>query len=476
MLIGLTLACAPQKPDDQASFSSNPPGAAAAGPGTGGSGAAGPVAELVDRLGEEAAAWQDDSLMVGAEVVVIEGRAILFHRTYGWADREDGVPMTKNTVFRIRSMTKPLVATAVLLLQEQGRLDLDDRVADYLPAFDNQRSGAITIRQLLAHTAGFLQTGFPRGSAYEYASLAEAVRDLGATGPQHAPGEQYIYSDGGSATLAYLVEVVTGRPCEDVLRSSICEPLGLDHTYCAPPPDRARRAKLASTYLWDTDRFVKYWDSEDPQEIDFFRGSGGAYATPLDYARFLYAWSHPQAGFLSEETKAIALESTPHSAGYALHWEIYHRDERLGLAFGHGGSDGTLGICVPARDLIVLCFTQSRGTLAVSHFQRLVFQTLGFEEPVRYEAVELTAADRQRLLGRYAAESVAGRVYETGGRLRAQFNEGSPLRLVALSKTELAIPVLDAALRFEFDEQGKVRRMTFLQGDTSIELRPVPSE
>lgn len=431
------------------------------------------VSPLLDTLTESVSRWREENTMVGAEMLVVKGRDIIRHETFGWADREDSVPMARNTICRIRSMTKPFVGTAVLMLSERGELTLDDRIAAYIPAFDNEHSDSITIYQLLTHTGGFVQTGFPAGSIYEYASLEEGVLDLGEQGPDNSPGGQFIYSDGGSSTLAYLVETISGMPCEDFLEENIFQPLGLHDTYCMAPEIDSLRRRFASTYQWQQDRFGKYWDNEQQQELPFFRGSGGIYTTPVDYARFLYAWSNPQEGFLSEETKEKALISTEFNAQYALHWEVFHRSDSLGTAFGHGGSDGTVGISFPRRDMIVCFFTQTRGTVAVSLFEKLLFTEMGFEEPARYEEIALDEDEARKIMGTYELKPWQGRIYRDGGEWRIRFNENQPLKVLALSRDEFVIPDIDVRLEFLYDESGDVSRMRFIKGDNVQEFEKI---
>ena len=105
-------------------------------------------------LADEIASWVAAGDVMGAEIMVVKDGAAVLHESVGWSDRERGLPLRRNSIFRIRSMTKPLLGTAVLMLMEDGELSLDDPVAQYLPSFDNDRSRSITIRQLLTHTSG----------------------------------------------------------------------------------------------------------------------------------------------------------------------------------------------------------------------------------------------------------------------------------------------------------------------------------
>ena len=103
--------------------------------------------------------------LVGSEILVIKDGNIVLHQAMGWADIDRAVPMARNSVFRIASMTKPFVGTATLTLVEKGRFALDDPAAKYLPSFENPRSSAITIRHLLTHRSGFAQGAAPEGYA-----------------------------------------------------------------------------------------------------------------------------------------------------------------------------------------------------------------------------------------------------------------------------------------------------------------------
>jgi len=91
----------------------------------------------------------EDDYIVGAEFLVMKGGHIVMHEAYGWMDREGLKPMEPNTIFNIRSMTKMLTGASAQILIDEGRLRLDDKVSQYLPGFDNTRSGGITIEQLL---------------------------------------------------------------------------------------------------------------------------------------------------------------------------------------------------------------------------------------------------------------------------------------------------------------------------------------
>lgn len=322
----------------------------------------------------------DSGAIVGAELYVEQAGAVLLRRSFGWSDRERGIAMPVDAVYRMRSMTKPLVGTAVLMLYEEGKLGLADPIARYIPPFDNDTKRGITIHHLLTHTSGLIGEIYDTVEGTVFTTLREAVDWLGREGPMgFAPGTAFHYSDPGTSTLGALVAVVSGMLCEDFIQARIIEPLGMGDSFCSLVPEAdPRRARVAATYRGKTGQWTKYWDATQPQALRFFRASGGLYSTAADYAVFVRAFLRGGAldgvRLLKPETVRLALTDfagalmTPaqveeRASTYGLHWTIYNRiyAPLPPGTFGHGGSDGTVAIADPTRDLIVLYLTQSRG-------------------------------------------------------------------------------------------------------------------
>jgi len=357
-----------------------------------------------DRLREamdSVRAWIARERIMGAVVLVIRHGQIALHEAAGWSDRERGVSLRTDHIVSMRSMTKPLVGAAVLMLLEEGRLRPEDRVGRYLPSFDNPRSRDITIFQLLTHTSGITgeiyndQTTPPR---IPYASLREAVDAVGAKGPEFPPGTRYVYSDPGTSTLGALIAQVSGMPAEDFIQRRLLDPLGMSDSYLVlPPAGHPARARVAATYRRQEGRWTRYWDSSQPMIVPFFRASGGLWSTSLDYARFMTMMLHQgrfgTAPILQPATVDLAIQ--PHSAYvypadsvrnrdrfYGFHWSVVTDKYRpvnppftAGI-FEHGGSDGTLAWADPARDLILVYLTQSRGQNTRNDFLRLIYAAL----------------------------------------------------------------------------------------------------
>jgi CubicO group peptidase (beta-lactamase class C family) len=319
-------------------------------------------------------AWVKDGQVVGAEILLVKDEKVVLHEAFGWSDQEDGIPLERNSIYRIRSMTKPFTGASILLLSEEDRLALDDPVSKFLPSWRTPRSEGITIRQLLTHSGGFVQGGFP-GPFQQYADLRAAVDAVGEAGPQNVPGERYEYSDVGSAALGATVAEISGMPVERFIETRILEPLGLLDTHTGFSTDAPWAARMNPTYvrLSPEADWRQYWHPSQSQQFPFFRASGGLYTSIFDYSRWLHLWMarglSDTVRLVSDGTVASALQPGM-TRGYGLHWEIFSPVPEDGTlpAFGHGGSDGTLAVAMPELKATALIFTQSRGNGVLRRF------------------------------------------------------------------------------------------------------------
>jgi CubicO group peptidase (beta-lactamase class C family) len=337
--------------------------------------------------------WVDEDEIVGAAVAVIRGGKLVLHQAVGWNDRGARRPMRVDDIFQTRSMTKPLTATAILMLVEEGRLALEDPVARHLPAFDTPELREITLLQVLSHTSGF--TGGI--SLTEHPTLTAAVAAAAAAGPEHEPGTRYHYTDMGTSTLGAVVETLTGMPIDRFYRERIFAPLGMHESFCPTGTHHPRASRVAARYQREDGAWVRYSETGQLEGWPFCRASGGVYSTLGDWARFMTAMLHGGAfaGARLLDPGTVALATQPHSSYvytheerramsrfYGLHWAV--ETDRFGAhpgpmsprAFGHGGSDGTYAWVDPDHDLVVLYFTQSRRHGVREQFPALIYEAL----------------------------------------------------------------------------------------------------
>ena len=165
-------------------------------------------------------------------VLVTRGKDVLLRDAYGLADAELGVPNTPETIFRIGSVTKPLVAAAVMRLVSRGVLGLEDPLARFMPGCPEEWR-PVQVVDLLSHTSGIpdlfgdVESG-PPGELREL--VDKALREAGETALRGEPGSRYAYSNFGYLLLAYVIEVADGRSWLEVLRREVFEPAGLRAT------------------------------------------------------------------------------------------------------------------------------------------------------------------------------------------------------------------------------------------------------
>jgi CubicO group peptidase (beta-lactamase class C family) len=341
--------------------------------------------------------WVDDGRIIGAIMLVIRDGKTVLNEAVGWSDRERKIPFRTDHIVSMRSMTKPLVGVAVMKLREEGKLKLEDRVAQYLPSFDNPKSNAITIFQLLTHTSGLKGEIYTATGGTTFANLREAVDAVGARGPEFTPGTDYFYSDPGTSTLGALIAERSGMSAEQYIQTRVLEPLRMRDSFLVDDPASALRARVAAAYQRRDSVWVRYWDNTMPPVVPFFRASGGLYSTAHDYARFMAAMlgRGSFAGTRILSPASVELSTEPHAfyvysperqsemtRFYGFNWDVYTNKFKPVEApftagiFNHAGSDGTLAWADPSRNLIVIYLTQSRGSNTSREFVRLVYGAL----------------------------------------------------------------------------------------------------
>ncbi|MBD3867600.1 MAG: beta-lactamase family protein [Acidobacteria bacterium] len=373
----------------------------------------------------------DNQEIVGGELVIIQNRRTVFREAFGWKDREAGQTMEVDAVYCVRSMTKPLVGTAIQMLIDENRLRLDTPVHEILPFFAGPQTGKITVRHLMNHTGGFPFTTIGKPLA-EYADLAGIAAEAAGTELLFEPGSRFEYSDAGSDTLGAIVAKITGSPVERFIQERILDPMGMTDTVPLLGDNDKVKARIPSAYSGGTGSWTKHWEPTDPPIFPIFLTSQSLFSTTTDYARFLTLWmDQGKTGdrrLLSPEAVERGLE-TASSMGeypvgfgdldlyYGQQWMVYAGPGEDGspkpVLFGHNGSDGTHAWAWPERDLMVLFFTQSRGTMAGIGLESLL-QTLlidgKLDDPSLNRRVP-TKEELQQVAGMYWDETNAVAYY-----------------------------------------------------------------
>lgn len=273
----------------------------------------------IDKMCEQAIANDD---VPGIVALVARKGKIVYHKAFGVADNDSKKEMKTDAIFRIASQTKAITSTAVMMLWEEGRFRLDDPISKYIPEFKNQQiidtyneadgsytttpvTNEITIRHLLTHTSGigygvidgderfkaiYKKAGITDLYSTKKVTIGESVKKLAKLPLHHNPGDKFTYSE-GLDVMAYFVEVISGTPFDEFLRTHIFDPLGMNDTWFYLPKEKENRLVTVhrkENGKW-TKRPVTFYDTDYPIKgaKTFFSGGAGLSSTTKDYATFL---------------------------------------------------------------------------------------------------------------------------------------------------------------------------------------------
>jgi CubicO group peptidase (beta-lactamase class C family) len=390
---------------------------------------AGFSAQRLDRLPELLHRYADEKRLSGGVVLVLRDGHQVLYEAFGKLDIEAGIPMPHNAIFRMASQTKAIIATAVMMLQEDGLLLIQDPVGKYLPEYMETQvavpdgdggydvvpaSRRITIRDLLMHTAGISYGYGLAGTEWQAAgiqgwyladrdeTIRETTRRIAALPFAAHPGEQFVYGYSNDI-LGALIEVVSGLPLDQFLQQRIFEPLGMTDTHFFLPQHKQDR--LAVVYSAAQDGVPGIERAPDPGRNigqghytsgprKLFSGGAGLVSTASDYARFLQMMLN--GGYLNGyqllSPVTVELMTVDHleditfrpGLGIGLGFDIVTDFGKRGVPgavgdFGWGGAYHSTYWVSPQDRLVVVFFTQlipSTGSDVHGKLRALIYQAI----------------------------------------------------------------------------------------------------
>ncbi|HEY1067195.1 MAG TPA: serine hydrolase domain-containing protein [Pirellulales bacterium] len=338
----------------------------------------------------------DGRTLAGAVTLVADSEKVLDVETVGYADIAAKKPMAPDTVVWIASMTKPITATALMLLVDEGKVNLDDPVEKYLPEFRGQMVIAektdaqlvlkkptrpVSVRDVLRHTGGLVSNS-PIEPKLDAVPLREATLVYGLSPIKFDPGAKYEYNNPGINTAGRIIEVVSGRPYDVFLQQRLLDPLGMTDTSFILSDDQAER--LAKSYkpnaekkdLEETTVTYLTYPLTDPRRFAF--PGGGLFSTAEDLSKFcrmiLNGGVHEGKRLLSEQAvremtstqTGDLLNEGKSESGYGLGWQTHKKSSgESGPAVagkcGHGGAYSTNMTIDPEHGLVLIYLVQHAG-------------------------------------------------------------------------------------------------------------------
>ena len=388
---------------------------------------AGVSSERLARIDAALEKYVEEERLPGAALVIGRRGHVVYARAFGYRNREAEEPLEVTDLFRIASQTKAVISVGVMILQEQGRLLIDQDLGDFIPEFDSTTvavktedggfevvpaSRKITVRDLLTHTAGIGYGWGPGAKRWEEAGIvgwyfadrdepiADTVARMGELPMDAHPGDAFVY---GYATdiLGVVIERASGMPLDEFLRVEILGPLGMVDTHFYVPPENADRL----TVVYSVTEEGGMERAPDPGHMvgqgmylegprKSFSGGAGLVSTPGDYARFLEALRRGGTldgrRILSPKTVQLMTVDHVHDAwqgdggGFGLGFGITEEIGWSGLpgspgAYAWGGAYHSTYWVDPVEELVVSYMTQVIPAQGLDDHQRiraLVYQAL----------------------------------------------------------------------------------------------------
>jgi CubicO group peptidase (beta-lactamase class C family) len=402
-------------------------------------------------------------------VMLARSNQIVFMRGYGLANRELDVPNAPNTKFRLASLTKQFTALCILILQDQGKLNVDDPISKFLPDSPSAWSN-IKIRHLLTHTSGIPDyTKFPGYiSTMMLPSPPEKMmKSLRDKPLDFEPGDRFAYSNSGYILLGYIVEKASGQTYEQFMQQSVFKPLGMNDSGCDRFETILPHRATGYTCPPDGDTWVNsaYIDRTFPQ------GDGTLYSTVEDFFCWYQCWRE-QKLISAESWKAM---STPAKEHYGFGIVVAENFDQKELA--HDGRDpGFVSAMAwfPSSDIFVAAFANSDSANSGQVARNLVALLLDkpLYLPTEKTAIKLEASQLEPFVGRYRMvekPEVICLVTQSGEHLFLQATAGPKFEILPESPTNFFLKALPSIqVTFWKDASGKVSRLVSREAHESV--------
>jgi CubicO group peptidase (beta-lactamase class C family) len=426
----------------------------------------------------------------GVSVAILEGGEIVWAQGYGVKDITTGEPVDPETLFQAASISKPVAAMAALKLVEQGVLDLDAPVNQYLKSWklpENRFTTGmpVTLRHLLTHTGGLTVHGFP-GYALD-APLATTVEVLDGSGAANTdpirvdtvPGSLWRYSGGGYTIMQQLLVDVTGKPFPELMRELVLDPAEMALSSYAQPLPPEKEEYAASAHMSDGSTGDGKWHLYPEM------AAAGLWTNPTELGRLalhVQAASRGEPGHLLSP-KMTQAQLTPGLGGYGLGFAV--RGEGSSARFTHGGSNYGfkalfLAFVEGGRGVFIMT-NGERGSALAQEISLAVAREFEWPEP-RYQEIALAEVSRdllQEVSGDYRLEEedLDIRVLLEEDHLRIEVPDPagaeSPQVILAYPTSEVFFIDLQDGRRFRVDRDvsGTVVALQVLGGPKLVRTR-----
>ena len=364
--------------------------------------------EKLELLNETMHSFVDNNDISAIQTAILKNGKLIHFDSYGNSDISEKSALKSDDIFRIASMTKPIVSVGLMMLHEEGKFELDDPVYQYIPEFKNlsvqkrkkikPAKNHIKVIDLLRHSAGFNFKGPEDYRKTINLTLEEYTKEAAKNPLKFEPGTTWWYSY-ATDICGYLIEVLSGQKLDVFLEKRIFDPLEMNDTFFEIPKDKLDR--LTTLYVVDKEKKLISFDDKSntpfKDKVVLLNGSGGLLSTTDDYLKFasmlLNNGIFKNNQLISKET--LDLMKVDHSLGlkykklafgkkkgFGLGFEIVkEEDTKFGSkgTFGWGGMFGTYFRVDPKENMVIIYMTQSFETYKLKiadKFRSLIYDSI----------------------------------------------------------------------------------------------------
>ncbi len=346
----------------------------------------------------------------GVSIAVVENGSIKWAKGYGIANSETNSPVTVNTIFQAGSISKPIAALSALQLVDQGKVDLDLNINNYLTGWkvaDNEftKTEKVTLRQLLSHSAGMTVHGFPGYKQSDtfptVTSVLEGKGNTPAVFVDTVPGTKWRYAGGGYTVMEKLVEDVSGLPLEKYMAKNILPTLGMNNSTYQQPLPKDLHSSASAAYDRQGKIIEGLWHNYPEQ------AAAGLWTTPTDLAKYCIEIqqliSNNKQSIFSKKTAEIML--TKHKNDWGLGPSMQGENDTL--LFRHGGKNAgftneMVAFANQGKAVIVMTNADNGGKL-IGEILRSVSKVYGWgiSDSETIEIINLPIEKLERFVGKY---------------------------------------------------------------------------
>ena len=442
-----------------------------------------PIAtEPIARMNQMMVQYTGDDVP-GAAVMVMKDGEIIFQESYGMANLTYGIPITENTLHNIGSTSKHFLTLGLLLLQEKGKLSLDDDVREYIPELP-EFEHTVTLQHLVNHTSGYreyinliIMTGRNLSSNLTIDEIINIVQRQPEL--QNVPGSEFNYNNTGYSLMTEVIKRVTDTPFDEWMKMKLFEPLEMHNTVIRTGSDQIVKNR-STGYTYGSSGYKEVTD------LGGAAGPGGIHTTLGDFAKWIQNLNHPVVGTpeMVEEMATPFELNNGDSTGYGLGFFI--QDYKGLKLIHHGGGDmahRSMLLIFPEIDAAVV--TQSNlasfnGAIS-NRIADLFFgeymkmddkpqqgETLASEEESEFE---YDPQNFDRLAGRYELSIMPGFILTFGrdeNRIYTQATNQPEVDLTATSDSTFSLIGVNASVTFHLNEDATADSLTLHQNGNHI--------